>query len=104
VETNEINTESPKLVKRVHKLAEAASKTIVPINNDRIDQSLATGFEKSIQCRAMLLGTAETGIDILLSNFPPAVCAVLANFLQLHLGILCIVSAYPGVDSCAFHS
>jgi len=103
VQTDEVDSQGPKVLQRIHQLPQATSKSIIAIDHYRIDVAFMTGSEQPIQRRAMLLGTADASIDVLLDNLPSPVCAVLANFLQLHLWILPTMSTYPGVDRCAFH-
>jgi hypothetical protein len=57
VKRDELDPERAKLLKRIHKLPQTASKTIIAIDDNRIHAPLSTRDEKRIQLWPTLFST-----------------------------------------------
>ena len=51
----------------------------------------------------MLFRTADSGVNVFACDGPLAPLAISSNFVELHLGILAVMGANPGVDGRTFH-
>src|SRR5436853_319412 len=85
MERDKVDPQGTEFLERIDELAQAASKPVVPIDHNGIDQSLPGIGEQAIKLRPALFRAADAGINVFAQDLPAAPVAVLAQFEQLHL-------------------
>ena len=104
MEGYKVDAERPEFLERVHKLWEAAGETVIAVDYHGINEAFPAVDPKPIQFRPAFLCPADSGVYVLSANLLAAALAELAQFVQLHRGVLMPVAGRnPTVECGARH-
>jgi hypothetical protein len=95
VQAHKINPEGAEFFQCIYKLAQAAGKTVVSIDNNTVHRASAAISKQVIQRRPALFRSANSLIDVFLYGRPISTLAKLANFRELYFWVPPVISCSP---------